>query len=118
MTQKPGEGIQISPTAGQELMPPPVLTDLLAAIQALHAATELRDGLEVVADALHRYVAYDNMGVLLLDPRGRELHFALARGYAPEVEQHWRFGLGQGLVGIAAQTGEAILVEDVRLDPR
>jgi sigma-B regulation protein RsbU (phosphoserine phosphatase) len=118
MTGEHGEGIESDAAAEHGLTPPPVLTELLAAIQALHAATELRDGLEEVAEALHRYVAYDNLGVLLLDPRGRELRFALARGYSPEVEQHWRFGLGQGLVGIAAQSGEAILVEDVRLDPR
>ena len=118
MTDKPKKGIQEMTAAGGSLTPTMVLTDLLGAIQALHAATELREGLEVVADALHRYVAYDNLGVLLLDPRGRELRFVLARGYAPEVEQHWRFGLGQGLVGIAAQSGDAILVEDVQLDPR
>ena len=118
MTTKPVEGIPASAAAGQSLMPPAVLTELLAAIQALHSSSELREGLEAVADALHHYVAYDNLGVLLLDPRGRELRFALARGYAAEVEQHWRFGLGQGLVGLAAQSGEAVLVEDVRLDPR
>ncbi len=118
MRHEPDKGVQNAAAGSRGLAPPPVLTDLLAAIQALHASTELREGLEVVADALHRYVAYDNLGVLLLDPRGRELRFALARGYAPEVEEHWRFGLGQGLVGIVAQGGEAILVEDVRLDPR
>lgn len=118
MSDRPEEGTQARVQSAEALTPPPVLTELLAAIQALHAATELRQGLEVVADALHRYVAYDNLGVLLLDPRGRELRFALARGYSSEVEQHWRFGLGQGLVGIAAQSGEPILVEDVRLDPR
>jgi sigma-B regulation protein RsbU (phosphoserine phosphatase) len=118
MSDRPEEGTQARVQSAAALTPPPVLTELLAAIQALHAATELRQGLEVVADALHRYVAYDNLGVLLLDPRGRELRFALARGYSSEVEQHWRFGLGQGLVGIAAQSGEPILVEDVRLDPR
>ena len=118
MTDTPDKGIHRSATAEHGLAPPPVLTELLGAIQALHAASELREGLEVVADALHHYVPYDNLGVLLLDPRGRELRFALARGYAPEVEEHWRFGLGQGLVGIAAQSGEPILVNDVRQDPR
>ncbi len=118
MTDKPEEGIQTTTGAVKELLAPPALTELLGAIQALHAAADLRQGLEEVADALHRYVAFDNLGVLLLDPRGRELRFALARGYASEVEEHWRFGLGQGLVGIAAQTGEAVLVEDVRQDPR
>ena len=118
MTDEPREGLKTDTVERHGLTPPPVLTELLAAIQALHAASELRDGLEAVAEALHRYVPYDNLGVLLLDPRGRELRFAFARGYAPEVEQHWRFGLGQGLVGIAAQSGEPILVEDTRLDPR
>ena len=117
-TRKPAEGMKKPTAKAQVLLPPPALTELLGSIQALQSAADLRRGLEEVADALHRYVAYDNLGVLLLDPRGRELRFALARGYAPEVEEHWRFGLGQGLVGIAAQSGEAIMVEDVRQDPR
>ena len=34
------------------------------------------------------------------------------------VARHWRFGLGQGLTGTAAATGETIRVDDVDLDER
>ncbi len=98
--------------------PEPALTALLEAIQDLHAVPDLRTGLKSVSSALRRYVPFDRIGVLLLDPRGRELRFAFAQGYPPEVEEHWRFGLGQGLVGSAAQSREAILAPDVREDPR
>ena len=61
MTDKPEKGIQEMTAAGGSLTPTMVLTDLLGAIQALHAATELREGLEVVADALHRYVVFNRI---------------------------------------------------------
>ena len=48
MDREPEEGVQSDIVAGQELAPPRVLTELLAAIQALHASAELRAGLEVV----------------------------------------------------------------------
>ena len=91
---------------------------LLAATRELNAATEFQDGLHLVAKRLKQYVDYDTFAVLLLDDHGRELSFEFAVGFPEDVQQHWRFGLGQGIVGLAAQTGESILVDDTATDSR
>jgi phosphoserine phosphatase RsbU/P len=91
---------------------------LLAVIQELNAAPDLRTGLARVAELLRDCIPYDNLNVLLLDDLGRELRFELAVGLPPEIAEHWRFGMGQGLVGTAAQTGRVVRVGDVGEDPR
>ena len=91
---------------------------LLSVIQELNAAPDLRTGLARVAELLRDCVPYDNLNVLLLDDLGRELRYELSVGLPPEVAEHWRFGMGQGLVGTAAQTGRVVRVGDVGADPR
>ncbi len=91
---------------------------LLAVSRDLLAAPDLRSGLAAVAARVRSAIPYDEFGVLLLDERGRELKFAHAEGTSEAIAEHWRFGLGQGIVGTAAATGEPILVPDVALDPR
>ena len=94
------------------------VTCLLAATQELNAADDLTSGLRQVAEIVSRYVRYKSFGVLLLDELGRELRFEVAIGYPPDVAAHWRFGIGQGIIGSAAATGRTVRVDDVRLDPR
>ncbi|HBL30781.1 MAG TPA: hypothetical protein DD490_28430 [Acidobacteria bacterium] len=91
---------------------------LLTVIQELNAAPDLRSGLARVAELLRGCIPYDNLSVLLLDDLGRELRYELSVGLPPEVAEHWRFGMGQGLVGTAAQTGRVLRVGDVGEDPR
>lgn len=104
-------------------LPPPSVSPeetpgLLAVIQELNAAPDLRTGLARVAELLLCCVPYDNLSILLLDDLGRELRYELSVGLPPEIAEHWRFGMGQGLVGIAAQTGRVVCVGDVGEDPR
>jgi len=91
---------------------------LLAVIQELNAAPDLRSGLARVAELLRDCVPYDNLSVLLLDDLGRELRYEFSVGLPSEIAEHWRFGMGQGLVGTVAQTGRAVRVGDVGEDPR
>ena len=97
---------------------PEATPGLLTVIQELNAAPDLRSGLARVAELLRDCIPYDNLNVLLLDDLGRELHYELSVGLPPEVAEHWRFGMGQGLVGTAAQTGRVVRVGDVGDDPR
>jgi phosphoserine phosphatase RsbU/P len=99
-------------------LPPEETPGLLAVIQELNAAPDLRTGLARVAELLRDCVPYDNLNVLLLDDLGRELRYELSVGLPAEVAEHWRFGMGQGLVGTAAQTGRVVRVGDVGDDPR
>lgn len=91
--------------------------ELLAALQRLAGADELDAGLDHVAGVIDRLLPSQSMGILLLDAMGHDLRFAAHRGLALEVASHWRFGLGQGIVGTVAKTGQAILAADVHHDP-
>ena len=84
----------------------------------LNTSLDLDSVLKRVALQVKQVVDYDTFGVLLLDPLGQDLRFRFGLGYPPEVLDHWRFGLGQGIVGIAARTGQPVRVDDVRNDPR
>ncbi len=112
-----GDAAEVRPSASSPIDEQAVAC-LLEAAQDLGAAVELRPALGRVAECLKRYLAYDTLGILLLDPLGRELRFELAVGYPPEVAEHWRFGMGQGIVGSAARRREPIAVGDVLEDPR
>ena len=91
---------------------------LLTALHQLSEAPSLEQGLLVVAELLRSIAPFDNLGVLLLDDLGRELRFALALGYPEGVAEHWRFGLGQGLVGSVAESGKPLLCSDTSGEPR
>ncbi len=97
---------------------PAALSFLVQVAEELNATLDLDEVLRKVAERVKAYVPYDTFAVLLLDPLGQELRFRLAVGFPREVVEHWRFGLGQGIVGTVAQQGRPILVEDVRRDPR
>src|SRR5580658_126455 len=46
------------------------------------------------------------------------MYFRFAIGHRSEVVDHWRIPMGEGIIGAAAATGQAIRVGDVRSDPR
>lgn len=91
---------------------------LLELARDLDTTLDLDEVLRIVAERLKPHVGYDALGILLLDPLGTELRYRFGLGLAPEVIEHWRFGMGQGIVGTVAQTGHPILVADVQDDPR
>ena len=47
-----------------------------------------------------------------------QLYFRFAIGHRPEVVEHWRIPVGEGIIGAAAAMGRAIRVADVRQDDR
>ncbi len=100
------------------LSPQECAAALLELMQQLQDATDLGEALDRLAVDLARLIEFDNLAVLLLDDRGQELRFEHATGYSPEVVEHWRFGLGQGIVGAAARDERTLLVADVTQDPR
>lgn len=113
-----GDAAAIAAAAKLACTPEEALQCILAATQELNGADDLQSGLRGLAQTVRRFLDYTVFGVLLLDERGRELRFVFADGVAPEVVEHWRFGLGQGLVGSAALSGETIVVADVAADRR
>ncbi len=72
-------------------------------------------------------VALDNLlaimhgamgGILLLDGKTRTLTYRVHRGFSRNFAEGVRLGLGEGIIGRAAQSGKAILLEDISKDPR
>ncbi len=100
----------------------PSSTDVMVCLQDI--AEELNSTLELdelqrrVADRVKQAIGYDTFGIHLLDPLGQELRLRFGVGYPEEAFTRWRLGLGQGLVGTAAATGQAVRVGDVHQDPR
>ena len=66
-------------------LPGEMTSCLLAAIQELNGAADLRTGLARMADLLHNVLGHDYFSVLLLDELGRELRYELASGVPPDV---------------------------------
>ena len=103
-----------APEPGEEA----AMSGLTRVVEELNSTLELDQVLERVAERIRSLVDYDALGILLLDPLGQELRPRLGVGLPKEVMEHWRFGLGQGIVGTAAQTLRPVLVSEVGSDPR
>jgi diguanylate cyclase (GGDEF)-like protein/PAS domain S-box-containing protein len=96
-----------------------------AELDVLHrvalAGAEARSADELLArvtEILAQSIYTDNVGFLLLDEKEQVLRLHPAcRGVKPEVRQ-WRIPVGQGITGTVVQTGEPLLVPDVRKEPR
>jgi sigma-B regulation protein RsbU (phosphoserine phosphatase) len=106
---------EVCPVSGDETA---TIRLLMTVAEEMSSTLDLDAVLRRVARRLKEHVGYDTFGVLLLDPLGQELRIRFGEGYPPDVIRNWRFGLGQGIVGTAAQTGKAVRVADVRRDPR
>src|SRR5262249_28151800 len=70
-----------------------------------------------VAELVRRVINYEIFAILLLNERTQELRFRFQIGYPREYADRARIKVGQGVTGRAAQTRQAILVEDVTKDP-
>ncbi len=95
--------------------------DLLAVSRVSAAVSGLSD-----LDAILR-VALDNVlsimdgnvgGILLLDEETQILSYRVYRGMSDETVDKLRMQPGEGIAGKVAQSGKAILVEDISADPR
>jgi len=57
-------------------------------------------------------------GILLLDEQTRTLYYRVHRGLSTIYVEQMRLALGEGIAGGVAQSGKAILLEDISTDPR
>ncbi len=97
---------------------PLIAASLVSLMQGFGSSLDLDQVLRNVAEGIQEQVPHDTFAILLLDDLGRHLSFRFAVGYAEEVVSNWQFGLGQGLVGTAAEQARLLRVDDVRSDPR
>ena len=94
---------------------------LLALSRTASAVSALWD-----LDAILR-IAFDNVleiidgvigGILLLDEETGTLYYRIQHGLSAKYAEEMRMGLGEGIAGRVAQTGEPMLLEDISKDPR
>ncbi len=89
--------------------------------RSLHARIELQDLLPFVVEKTKELLDAEGCSVILLDETGRELYFPFVSPESSIVAERLRrlrFPVDKGIAGTAVQTGESLLVPDVRDDSR
>ncbi len=99
-------------------IPAEALSILAEISQEINASLDLDEVLSTAAAQIKRLIEYEIFAVLLLDENSQQLHFRFAIGHRPEVVENWRVPLGEGIIGAAASTAQAVRVGDVRNDAR
>jgi phosphoserine phosphatase RsbU/P len=89
---------------------------LLRLADALNTTLDLQTLMTRLSDLVRAVVQYRIFAILLLNERSQELWMRFQIGHSPEVERT-RVKLGTGIVGRAAQSRRAVLVNDVREEP-
>ena len=95
----------------------PVESLLLDVADVLATSLDLDTTLRRVAEVVRKVIDYEIFAILLLNEKTQELRFRFQIGYPPEFAER-RIKVGQGVTGIAAQSRQAVLISDVRQDPR
>jgi len=93
--------------------------DFLLEVSRITAETlDLDKLLASVAAIVKQVVPYDLFAILLYFEKSQGLRIRYSIGHREELVRGLEIGLGEGIVGAAAQSREPVLVEDVRRDPR
>ena len=82
--------------------------------QSLDLDTVLYAAIEKTLEIMKRNTG----GILLLDEERKLLCYRVHNGLSKEYAQTVCFRMGEGIVGKVAQSGQAIMVDDVTIDPR
>jgi phosphoserine phosphatase RsbU/P len=100
---------------------------LLEITKKISRSLNLEEVLAQVMDTLGSLLPYDAAGIYVIrrDPHASEggtssllFHAEAVRGYDIEEMMELRLKLGEGLIGWVAQTGDPVVVPDVRKDSR
>jgi len=95
------------------------LLDFLLEVSTAMAATlDLDRLLSQLADYIKEVVPYDLFAVLLYNERAHGLRIRHSIGHREEIVRNLLVTLDEGITGAAAKTRSAVLVPDVRQDPR
>ncbi len=91
---------------------------LLDVADALATSLDLDTTLRRVAEVVRKVIDYEIFAILLLNEKTQELRFRFQIGYPPEFAERTRIKVGEGVTGLAAQSRQSVLIDDVRTDPR
>jgi sigma-B regulation protein RsbU (phosphoserine phosphatase) len=92
-----------------------LLTEISRELTSILNVDEL---LKRIADLVTRIIDHQMFSILLLDATGSLLQHRFSLRFKENVQLKHEIPLGVGLVGYAAQHGQAVLVPDVNQDPR
>lgn len=98
--------------------PSPAESLLLDVADVLATSLDLDTTLRRVAEVVRKVINYEIFAILLLNEKTQELRFRFQIGYPPEFAERSRLKVGEGVTGLAAQLRQAVLIDDVREDPR
>ena len=91
---------------------------LLEVADVVNSTLDLDTTLKRVSELVRRVIDYEIFAILLLNEKSQELYIRFQVGHPREVAERIRVKMGEGVTGVAAQTREAVLVDDVSADPR
>ena len=97
---------------------PETLAVLSEISHEINSSLNLDEVLASAAAQVKRLIDYEIFAVLLVAENTNELYVRFGIGHRSEVVEHWRIPLGDGIIGTAATTGQAVRVGDVLKDPR
>lgn len=89
---------------------------MLEVSDVLATSLDLDTTLRRVAEVVRRVIDYEIFAILLLNDKTQELRIRFQVGYPPEFAERARVKLGDGVTGKAAQSRQAVLVDDVTQD--
>jgi diguanylate cyclase (GGDEF)-like protein len=93
------------------------LMDCIAFSKVLAGICDMETLLREVLQRINAIIAAKNWSLLLIDPKTGELYFAVVVGVAPEAVKDIRLKPGEGVAGTVVQTGQPLIIPDVRKVP-
>jgi sigma-B regulation protein RsbU (phosphoserine phosphatase) len=96
----------------------PVESLLLDVADVLATSLDLDTTVRRVAEVVRKVIDYQIFAILLLNEKTQELRFRFQVGYPPAFAERTRIKVGEGVVGLAAHSRQAVLIDDVTRDPR
>jgi len=91
---------------------------MLDVADVLATSLDLETTLRRVAEVVRKVIDYEIFAILLLNEKTQELRFRFQVGYPAEFAERTRVRVGEGVTGLAAQSRQAVLIDDVREDSR
>ena len=74
--------------------------------------------LELIIESAARVMQAKAASLLMVDPRSKTLFFQVATGEKSDEVKEYRVKMGQGIAGHVAETGQSLLIDNVKNDPR
>jgi sigma-B regulation protein RsbU (phosphoserine phosphatase) len=90
---------------------------LIEVSDTLNSTLEIDKLLGRVAELVRQIIDYEIFAILLLNERTQEMRMRFQIGHTPEAER-LKIRVGEGITGMALEQRRAVLVHDVRKEPR